>query len=114
MRSLLYGFTERAVYQDGKKLARWEPNRRKIGDLQEALSAIVILSDEFEQSCRRPKPRSAEDSRSWSASRQANGDPPHSEESRCEGAVFVPRARGFVYWWPSSTASVVRSADSGA
>lgn len=33
----------------------------------------------------------------FAASRQANGDPPHPEESRGEGAVFVPMARGFVY-----------------
>ena len=51
VRSLLYAFTEHALYFDGKDVKPWEPNRYKIGDLLEALSAIVILSDEIEQPC---------------------------------------------------------------
>ena len=52
MRALLYAFTEHAVYynEDGS-LKRWLPTRRKIGDLLEALSALVILPDEVEQPC---------------------------------------------------------------
>ena len=52
VRALLYAFTEHAVYynEDGL-LKRWLPTRRKIGDLLEALSALVILPDEVEQPC---------------------------------------------------------------
>lgn len=51
VRALLYAFTEHAIYEAGKDLAPWAPTRRKIGDLLEALSAIVILSNELEQPC---------------------------------------------------------------
>jgi putative DNA primase/helicase len=51
VRSLLYAFTEHAVYNDGGKPKKWLPTRRKIGDLLEALSAIIILSDEIDQPC---------------------------------------------------------------
>jgi putative DNA primase/helicase len=51
VRSLLYAFTEYALYPQGKKLLTWSPTRRKIGDLLEALSAICILTDEIEQPC---------------------------------------------------------------
>jgi putative DNA primase/helicase len=51
VRSLLYCFTEHAVYLTSTGAAPWAPNRRKIGDLLEALSAIVILSDEIDQPC---------------------------------------------------------------
>jgi putative DNA primase/helicase len=52
MRSLLYEFTADAVYFDAEgKLKPWSPNRYKIGDLLEALSALVILPDDFEQPC---------------------------------------------------------------
>ena len=51
VRALLYAFTEEAMYIDEAKPKPWLPNRRKIGDLLEALSAIVILSDEHEQPC---------------------------------------------------------------
>ena len=51
VRSLLYCFTEHALYISGKEVAPWAPTRRKIGDLLEALSAIVILSDEIDQPC---------------------------------------------------------------
>jgi hypothetical protein len=47
---MLWHFTEHAVYLDGKgNLAPWLPNRYKIGDLLEALSAIVILPEDLEQ-----------------------------------------------------------------
>jgi putative DNA primase/helicase len=50
VRSLLYTLTEHAVYlDDDGVIVGWAPNRRKIGDLLEALAAICILSDEFDQ-----------------------------------------------------------------
>ena len=49
VRSLLYKFTENAMYIDEKGPKPWAPTRRKIGDLLEALGAIVILSDETDQ-----------------------------------------------------------------
>jgi putative DNA primase/helicase len=51
VRSLLYCFTEHARYISGTNFIPWAPTRRKIGDLLEALSAIVILSDEIDQPC---------------------------------------------------------------
>src|SRR5262249_43030034 len=57
VRSLLYAFTEHAQYwkagKNGSPPERrnWAPDRRKISDLLEALSSIVILSDDFEQPC---------------------------------------------------------------
>ena len=52
IRARLYTFTEYAFYpDDGAEAKPWLPNRKKIGDLLEALSGIVILSDEFEQPC---------------------------------------------------------------
>jgi putative DNA primase/helicase len=51
VRSLLYEFTEDARYVvDGRSMP-WAPTRRKIGDLLEALAAICLLPDEFEQPC---------------------------------------------------------------
>ena len=49
VRSLLYCFTERAVYPAGDKMLPWGPNRRKIGDLAEALSAICLLPGDRDQ-----------------------------------------------------------------
>jgi putative DNA primase/helicase len=50
VRSLLYTFTERAFYLGADYVPKeWAPNRRKIGDLLEALGAICILSGEFDQ-----------------------------------------------------------------
>jgi len=49
IRSLLYAFTERAVYAKELKFTAWAPNRRKIGDLFEALVAICILPASFDQ-----------------------------------------------------------------
>ena len=52
VRALLYAFTEHALYDAGKGgLAPWLPTRRKIGDLLEALSVPLLLSNEFEQPC---------------------------------------------------------------
>ena len=49
VRALLYTFTEHAIYAAAKTLEPWHPTRRKIGDLLEALSGLVILSNEVEQ-----------------------------------------------------------------
>ena len=50
VRSMLYTFTEHSVYfNDAGDPKRWAPTRHKIGDLLEALGAIVILSDAFDQ-----------------------------------------------------------------
>jgi putative DNA primase/helicase len=51
VRSLLYNFTADALYVSGEDIVPWAPTRRKIGDLQEALSAILILNDEIDQPC---------------------------------------------------------------
>jgi putative DNA primase/helicase len=51
VRALLYAFTEDAIYLDAKDFKPWLPTRRKIGDMLEALAALVILSDDFEQPC---------------------------------------------------------------
>jgi putative DNA primase/helicase len=54
VRSLLYGFTEFARYQDEKRpttssLKPWAPNRKKIGDLVEALASVCYTPDETDQ-----------------------------------------------------------------
>jgi putative DNA primase/helicase len=54
VRSLLYRFTEHAVYSEGLMhglmiTKPWQPNRRKIGDLLEALGSITILPDDTHQ-----------------------------------------------------------------
>jgi putative DNA primase/helicase len=51
VRSLLYAFCEHAVYADGARVKPWLPTRRKIGDLLEALSGLVILPNDVEQPC---------------------------------------------------------------
>jgi putative DNA primase/helicase len=51
VRSLLYAFTDGTLYLEEGALAPWAPNRRKIGDLFEALAAICILSDDTDQPC---------------------------------------------------------------
>jgi putative DNA primase/helicase len=52
VRALLYAFAEDAYYiNDDGKAKPWLPTRRKIGDMLEALAALVILSDDFEQPC---------------------------------------------------------------
>ena len=50
VRGSLYRFTEHALYVGGDgKPAAWSPNRRKIGDLLEALAAICFLSSDHDQ-----------------------------------------------------------------
>jgi putative DNA primase/helicase len=45
MAASAYAFTEHAVYPAGKKLEPWAPNRRKVGDLLDALAAVVHLPE---------------------------------------------------------------------
>jgi putative DNA primase/helicase len=50
MRSILYRFTEDALYvTSSDSVAAWAPNRRKIGDLLEALSAVCFLRNDIDQ-----------------------------------------------------------------
>jgi putative DNA primase/helicase len=49
VRSMLYMFTEHARYQNGDKLAPWCPTTRKISDVLDALIAITLLPEEFDQ-----------------------------------------------------------------
>jgi putative DNA primase/helicase len=49
MRALLYKFTEHAVYIKEDDVLPWAPNRRRVGDLIEALSAVVFLAADINQ-----------------------------------------------------------------
>jgi putative DNA primase/helicase len=49
VRSILYRFTEDALYLDGKVFRPWAPNRHKIGDLIDALTGICLLPNEIDQ-----------------------------------------------------------------
>jgi putative DNA primase/helicase len=50
VRSMLYRFTEHSTYFNAEGEAKpWAPTRHKIGDLLEALGAIVIMSNEVDQ-----------------------------------------------------------------
>jgi putative DNA primase/helicase len=50
VRALLYAFTSRAIYVDAKdEVKPWSPDRKKVSDLTDALSAITILSSECDQ-----------------------------------------------------------------
>jgi putative DNA primase/helicase len=49
VRALLYRFTENATYETEKNPKPWAPNRRKIGDVLDALAAICILSTDVNQ-----------------------------------------------------------------
>jgi putative DNA primase/helicase len=49
VRSVLYRFTEHAVYLEGKTAKPWAPTRRKIGDLLDALVACCSLRDDVDQ-----------------------------------------------------------------
>jgi putative DNA primase/helicase len=50
VRSILYRFTEHALYHDASgKPQRWAPNKRKIGDLIDALTGICLLPNDFDQ-----------------------------------------------------------------
>jgi putative DNA primase/helicase len=52
MRSLIYGFTEHAAYEDAKgHTVPWAPTRRRVGDVLEALAAICFLPEEVQQPC---------------------------------------------------------------
>jgi putative DNA primase/helicase len=51
VRSLLYHFTENALCRSEDGPVPWAPTRRKIGDLMEALAAITLLPQDFEQPC---------------------------------------------------------------
>jgi putative DNA primase/helicase len=47
--SILYRFTEHAVYLEGKNEKKWAPTRRKIGDLVAALAGICLLPNDIDQ-----------------------------------------------------------------
>src|SRR5262249_10762776 len=49
VRSILYRFTENAVYLEGKAPRPWAPNRRKIVDLTDALAGICLLPNDVDQ-----------------------------------------------------------------
>ena len=50
MRSELYAFTEHSTYKNDKgETVAWAPNRRKVGDLLEALGAVCLLADDTDQ-----------------------------------------------------------------
>lgn len=50
VRRSLYLFTEKALYStDGGKTEQWSPNRHKISDLHDALSAICLLRNNRDQ-----------------------------------------------------------------
>ena len=52
VRSLLYKFAENAIYFDEEHRPKlWAPNRKRIGDLTDALSAICILPTTVDQPC---------------------------------------------------------------
>jgi putative DNA primase/helicase len=59
IRSLLYQFTEFARYNNDEKqtavmsdvLKPWAPNRKKIGDLLEALASVCYTPDDIDQPC---------------------------------------------------------------
>jgi putative DNA primase/helicase len=52
VRSLLYHYTENAIYLDAKgNAAPWAPSRHRVGDLLEALAAICLLPQDFVQPC---------------------------------------------------------------
>jgi putative DNA primase/helicase len=48
-RARLYEYTEFAWFEDDDEPRPWSPNRRRIGDLEEALAAVCHLSREVEQ-----------------------------------------------------------------
>ncbi len=51
VRAVLYAFTEHAIYDIGLDFLPWLPNRKKIGDLLEALTVPTLLSNNTEQPC---------------------------------------------------------------
>ena len=55
-RRLLYAFTEHALYESGVGPLPWNPNRKKIDDLIDALIALVLLPSEVELRIRAGRP----------------------------------------------------------
>ena len=52
VRSILYRFTEHAVYYNANGLpVHWSPNKHKIGDLIDALTGICLLPNQIDQPC---------------------------------------------------------------
>jgi CHC2 zinc finger/D5 N terminal like len=49
VRSILYRYTENALYLEGIAPRPWAPNKRKIGDLIDALTGICLLPNEIDQ-----------------------------------------------------------------
>jgi putative DNA primase/helicase len=49
VRSWLYAYTENAFYIENEDLVNWSPNRYKITDLADALSAVCILQADIDQ-----------------------------------------------------------------
>ena len=49
VRSMIYMFTEHALYQKDDKLAPWCPTARKVSDVLDALMAVTLLPEEFDQ-----------------------------------------------------------------
>ena len=49
VRGILYRFTENAIYLEGITPRPWAPNKRKIGDLIDALTGICLLPNEIDQ-----------------------------------------------------------------
>jgi putative DNA primase/helicase len=47
MAAAAYRFTEHAVYEGAKELVAWSPNRHKIGNLLDALAAVVHLREDL-------------------------------------------------------------------
>jgi hypothetical protein len=91
VRSLLYRFTENAVYITGDRLSLslWAPTRRKIGDLLEALAAILHPASRSRPAklARRPIDRGCRLPRQWFARRRG------AAASASHTAVFQPDQR---------------------
>ena len=51
IRSVIYQFTEHAVFVSGDDVKPWAPTRRKVIDLLDALVAITVLHGEIDQPC---------------------------------------------------------------
>jgi putative DNA primase/helicase len=49
VRSTLYRFTENALYLEGIAPRQWSPNKRKIGDVLDALTGICLLPNDVDQ-----------------------------------------------------------------
>ena len=51
IRSVIYQFTEHAVFVSGDDVKPWAPTRRKVIDLLDALVAITVLHGAIDQPC---------------------------------------------------------------